>query len=519
MRIGSLVISMLVGSLALGQGFNRRYDAFGWGFAQTSFGIERLPDGFMVISGSSDYDSIAPGEFFFHASVLLTRLDANGAIVWEKRSWRPYHSALPGWSNCCDTIPGGGYVVGGASEDTTGFDEVYLMRFDANGDTLWTKVFGDPNGNQFWIGSQVKRLLNGDFIITGITDQNGPFNAFVLRTDGSGNELWRAIYAYAPGIEGGLGALALAANGDFFSSGTIALSSVNSDRWVQRHAPDGSVRWQVAWGGAWREGSTHVSALSDGHLLASGGLGYDTNLTQLRPYLAKLDSTDGSIIWAYEYGPIGYGTQFFPAKECPNGDLIAAGVTYANMGVGTGQKGLLCRTTSSGDSLWMFAYYSQADSLTDGTGRFYDVLPTADGGFIAAGASYFSASGNNPAGISQDTWVVKVDSLGCILPGCDGVGIVEQVTNLSNALTLYPNPVSVNGQVTVELTLPTSVQINAPLRLVLTSMQGQLVKELALPPQHDQRVVLDLGGLAAGLYSVHIADGGRWLTGARLVVE
>jgi hypothetical protein len=98
------------------------------------------------------------------------------------------------------------------------------------------------------------------------------------------------------------------------------------------------------------------------------------------------------------------------------------------------------------------------------------------------------------------------------------VGIVEQVTNLSGALKLYPNPVSVNGQVTVELTLPTSVQINTPLRLVLTSMQGQVVRELALPTQHDQRVVLDLGGLAAGLYSVHIADGGRWLTGARLVV-
>jgi hypothetical protein len=109
--------------------------------------------------------------------------------------------------------------------------------------------------------------------------------------------------------------------------------------------------------------------------------------------------------------------------------------------------------------------------------------------------------------------------MGCIVPGCDGAGIVEQVTNLSDALRLYPNPVSVNGQVTVELSLPTSVQINTPLRLVLTSMQGQLVRELALPTQHDQRVVLDLGGLAAGLYSVHVADGGRWLTGAQLVVS
>jgi hypothetical protein len=109
--------------------------------------------------------------------------------------------------------------------------------------------------------------------------------------------------------------------------------------------------------------------------------------------------------------------------------------------------------------------------------------------------------------------------MGCIVPGCDGVGIVEQVTNLSGALKVYPNPVSANGQVTVEVSLPASLQLGSTLRLVLTSMQGQVIKELALPAQNDQRVVLDVGGLAAGFYSVHIADGGRWLTGSRLVVS
>lgn len=104
----------------MGQGFNERFDLFGYGFAQTAFGIERIPTGYCVISGSSDYDSLGLDSFFFHASVVHTFLDHNGDLLSEVRNWRPYHSSLPGWANCCDTIPGGGFIVGGASRGYTG---------------------------------------------------------------------------------------------------------------------------------------------------------------------------------------------------------------------------------------------------------------------------------------------------------------------------------------------------------------------------------------------------------------
>jgi len=248
-----------------------------------------------------------------------------------------------------------------------------------------------------------------------------------------------------------------------------------------------------------------------------GGEAYAAGGAALRPYIAKLDSTDGSIIWDHEYGPTALGTLFFAGKECPNGDLIAAGVTYAAMGMGANnvQKGLLCRTTSTGDSLWMFAYFSQHDSLTDGTGRFYDVLPTADGGFIAAGAAYFSASGNNPQGISQDTWVVKVDGNGCIVPGCNNVGISEQATNLLDAFSIYPNPA--HGSATIQLSLPPSVASGA-LQLSVVGSDGRLVMQHPWP-QGVSSFSLPVSDLAPGIYYAHVAQGGKWLTGGKLVVE
>lgn len=515
LRLNLILVFCSIEALALGQGFNARYDAFGWGFAQTAFGIEHTASGFSVISGSSDCDSISPTECFFHASVLLTFLDSEGNKTGESRSWRPDHGSLPGWANCCDTIPGGGYIVGGASEATDGSDEVYLMRFDANGDTLWTKVFGDPTLDRFWLGYQVKRDFNGDFLIVGNTDQNGPFNGFVLRTDEQGNELWRRIYAYNASSVGGIGSIALADGGDLFTGGTRSVAPGNADRWVQRLKANGDVRWQVSWGGDWSEGATQVATLADGHIFVCGGKGYATNFSLLRPYLAKLDSADGSIIWEHEYGPAAITTLLFAGKETPTGDLIACGVTYANSDINSVQQGLLLRTTSEGDSLWMRSYFYQDEVITTGQGRFYDVLPTPDGGFIAAGAVYNPVGMGNPPGYSQDTWVVKVDGDGCIVPGCNTVGITEQATDLKDALTIFPNPVAQQGIVTLRLELPPSLA-GEPLHLSVVAADGRLVHQQRMQGSSEQ---LTTTNWSPGLYYLHISAGTKWLTGGKLVLE
>jgi hypothetical protein len=499
----------MVEALAIGQGFNRRYDMFGLGWAQGAWDIEERENGWMVVAVSSDVDSLGPDSFLTHYSALLTAIGLDGSKQFEARTYRPGHGTTTGWANCADRLADG-YVIAGATESVDGELEVYLMRFNAQGDTLWTRVFGDPQLDHYWIGQQVKRSSNGDFLVVGLTDQNGPFNAFVLRTDSNGNELWRQIQVYEPGIEGGLGAVSFSSDGDLFTSGTIALTPSNSNHWVQRLTSDGAVEWQVGWGGNWREGSTHVETLSDGHLLISGGTGYAADLTAQRPYLAKLDSADGSIMWEREYGPITYSTQFFPAKERPNGDLIAAGVCY----YGGDQQGLLLRTTSEGDSIWMRSYYSQDTLLDDGNGRFYDVLPTEDGGFIAAGAAYFSASGNNPPGISQDAWVVKVDSMGCVVPGCDGVGVTEIITNLNRALIVYPNPA--HGQVQVGITLPSSLRNGQALQLTFVSASGQVGLVHAAREGSNE---VDIRALASGLYYIHLSNQKTWIGGSKLIVE
>lgn len=506
MRRACIALNMLAGTLAMGQGFNQRYDAFDQGREQVGWGLERTATGYTVISYSYDVDSISPDSSLFHASVLFTFLDLNGEKVTEHRNYRTWRATYPGWANCCDTIPGGGYVVGGNVESLDQVFEACLMRVGTNGDTLWTRVFGGPN--EYWIGRQVKRTSDGGFLIVGDTDANGSVDGFALKTDGLGNELWRETYS-GGGLSDYFLAVDLAAGGDLFLGGQRRLTVNDRDFWVLRVDSNGTTEWQRTWGGAFDEFSGHLVSLADGHVLVASGWCYSNNSDTYRPYLAKLDSADGQTLWDREYGSIAFTTTFFAAKERPNGDLIACGVSYAS----GNQQGLLLRTNSAGDSIWMRSYYYQDTLITTGQGRFYDVLPTQDGGFIAAGSAYNPAGAPYPPGYSQDTWVVKVDSMGCIVPGCDGVGVQEVVTNLSDALSVFPNPA--NGSTTVQVDLPQSLRGKA-LRLVLVNAQGQVVLEQAA---QDGANTLDLSALSGGLYYVHLASGTTWLSGTKLILE
>ncbi len=124
MRLLLLAICLLVEALAFGQGFNRKYDFLGLGTAQTALNIELLADGYLTIGGGTDYDSIAPGEFFTHGSVHLTRINQNGGVIGKSAHLVHFIRLYLVGSTAAIPSRWRGYVAGGASEDTTGFDEV-----------------------------------------------------------------------------------------------------------------------------------------------------------------------------------------------------------------------------------------------------------------------------------------------------------------------------------------------------------------------------------------------------------
>ncbi|MCB0769450.1 MAG: T9SS type A sorting domain-containing protein [Flavobacteriales bacterium] len=506
MRVVLVILLFVESAASLAQGWQRRYDMRGEGWYQNGAGIENAFEGYMLFTKSDEEEKVAPGTTAYFSTVFLTRISLLGDTISQRRHILPNHALFPGWANCCDTVGDEGYILGGSSQSFEQEHRVHLMRFDRDGDTLWTRRFG--SAGHYWIGRQVKHTRDGGFLIVGDTDGSGGDDGFALKTDADGNEQWRQVYG---GSWLDYFIASDAAVDGYILGGVKFLSTDNSQFWVQRIDLLGAVRWSQVWGGPFEEASAHLIATRDGNCVVASAWGYALDFLSTKPYLAKLDSSDGTIIWDREYGPATYSTSFFAVKENPDNDLIACGVSYY-----TGQQGLLLRTTAEGDSLWMRSYFYQDAVIQEGQGRFYDVLPTADGGFIATGAAYNPRNMGYPAGYSQDTWVVKVDGDGCLVPGCCSVGIAEQATNLLDALRIWPNPVQAGGLMNIELDLPPTVQ-GKPLQLSVVDAGGKVV--------HVEQVIgagpfaLALSHLGTGLYYMHVQSGSTWYTGGKLLVE
>ena len=99
--------------------------------------------------------------------------------------------------------------------------------------------------------------------------------------------------------------------------------------------------------------------------------------------------------------------------------------------------GFITKYDSNFNQEW-YRYY--IPSIWTGSGRWNnltDVVENDNGTYTAVGMIYTNTGEGPQGGFIQDTYLITVDSLGCLVAGCD-VAVSE--FEYSDQLHIYPNP-------------------------------------------------------------------------------
>ena len=78
-----------------------------------------------------------------------------------------------------------GYIVAGSTNSFGNGDQVYLIKTNATGDTLWTRTYGGASEDH---GYCVQQTIDTGYIIAGSTNSFGNgWQVYLIKTDANGN--------------------------------------------------------------------------------------------------------------------------------------------------------------------------------------------------------------------------------------------------------------------------------------------------------------------------------------------
>jgi hypothetical protein len=327
-------------------------------------------------------------------AVLCTGICAQAAppyVEWSTE-YGDSGSNAPYWIEECSAS---GYVVAGMWAGAAGDDyDGLLMRVDTDGDTLWTRTWGDTLENSL---ACVRETSDGGFILAGSTERvPGDRDAWFVRTDSDGDTLWTSMFDF--GIGDYLACVEEVPGGDFiacgYSSGAPPLDSL--DVLVIRIDSDGTGIWKYLSQIPGNDRAIEFCRTSDGNLVTGGFVG--TAADQGDILLVKVDAATGDSIWIRTYPDTAYEI-CSGIREAADGGLVACGgILHFAEDWG---KAFLLKTDEDGTYSWRKIFGGPGD-------RHYasSVVVAPDGGY-ALGARRDTVGDG-----SYDCHYIRLDSAG-----------------------------------------------------------------------------------------------------------
>jgi hypothetical protein len=317
------------------------------------------------------------------------------SIASAQPTWlRTYGGTGHDWARSFQQTTDGGYILAGGTRSFGAGDfDVYLIKTDAQGDTLWTRTYG---GTGYDEGQSVQRTTDGGYIVAGWAESLGAggHDVYLVKTNASGDTLWTRTYGGA-GPDGGY-SVQQTTDGGYIIAGYNGSTGGGGGAYLIKTNAQGDTLWTRTYGGVQSDVGRSVQQTTDGGYVVAGSTqSFGTGWGNV--YLIKTDA-QGDTLWTRAYG---HGGQFFDVgtavQQTTDGGYIMSGSTQSQT---TGSSIYLVKTDAQGDTLWTRTYGGPL--FAEGS----SVRQTSDDGYIVTGYTYSFGAGE------EDVYLIKTNAVG-----------------------------------------------------------------------------------------------------------
>lgn len=271
--------------------FEQVFDA--GGIEQGKAGLQDAAGDYWL-SGSTDHS------FGNKLDLILYKLDSMGQVILSKQYGGIDHDAGYGLA----TDSGGAVLVCGYTySQGNGNRDIWLLKCNTQGDTLWQSVWGGPNAETAY---RVFSLAGSQYLAAGETRSfgHGNYDLLLVATDSSGQVLWSKTYGgnqselFADAIQTADGGLLLGGRSTGFTNG-------GNDWYIVKTDATGDTLWTRHFGTSGNDYLDGLATDAAGYYYLLGTEDVLPDSAQLT--LKKLDIS-GQLIWS-KHLPAGLGAR------------------------------------------------------------------------------------------------------------------------------------------------------------------------------------------------------------------
>ena len=287
---------------------------FGGSSGDDGYSVQQTSDGGYIIAGTTYSYGAGSADFY------LIKTDANGNESWSQTFGGSGYDRGHSVQQTSD----GGYIIAGYTFSYGAGSDVYLIKTDANGNEQWSQTFGGSDSDY---GKSVQQTYDEGYIITGQTYSYGAVfeDVYLIKTDANGNEQWYQTFG-GSSYDYGYSVQQTSDGGYIIAGSTLSYGAGGYDVYLIKTDENGNETWSKTFGGSLGDGSYSVQQTSDGsYIIAGYTFSYGAGGEDV--YLIKTDM-NGNEVWSQTFGGSDWD-EGWSVQQTSDGGFVIAGWTYS----------------------------------------------------------------------------------------------------------------------------------------------------------------------------------------------